>query len=133
MYFLLILLKVTRDAEIDIDNDLSTSLMEKLEKGIKNRKKGKPVRFVFDKEIDPILLTYLVKRLELSEKDNLIAGGRIHNFKDFMISPTRYLIKKSTRKRPFVHPALKNVNKVSDVVSKKRRTCSTSHIIPMIV
>jgi polyphosphate kinase len=46
------IIKVTRDAEIDIDNDVSTSLMEKIEKGLKNRKKGKPVRFVFDKEID---------------------------------------------------------------------------------
>src|SRR5450432_3978296 len=61
------IIKVTRDAEIDIDNDVSTSLMEKIEKGIKNRKKGKPVRFIFDKEIDASLLTYLVKRLGLSE------------------------------------------------------------------
>ena len=51
------IIKVTRDAEIDIDNDVATSLMEKLEKGIKNRKKGKPVRFIFDRDIDPTLLT----------------------------------------------------------------------------
>ena len=55
------IIKVTRDAEIDIDNDISTSLIQKIEKGLKNRKKGKPVRFVFDKDIDPSLLTYLGK------------------------------------------------------------------------
>lgn len=113
------IIKVTRDAEIDIDNDVATSLMEKLEKGIKNRKKGKPVRFVFDKEIDASLLTYLVKRLGLSEKDNLIPGGRIHNFKDFIDFPESVFEQKSTRKKPFVHPELTNVNQVLDVVLKK--------------
>ncbi|MEP6615776.1 MAG: polyphosphate kinase 1, partial [Ginsengibacter sp.] len=78
------IIKVTRDAEIDIDNDVSTSLIQKIEKGLKNRKKGKPVRFIFDKDIDPSLLTYLIKKLGLSVKDNIQSGGRIHNFKDFM-------------------------------------------------
>jgi polyphosphate kinase len=45
--------KVTRDAEIDIDNDISTTLIQKIEKGLKNRRKGKPVRFIYDKEMDP--------------------------------------------------------------------------------
>ena len=48
--------KVTRDAEIDIDNDIHTSIIQKIEKGLKNRRKGKPVRFVYDKEMDPGLL-----------------------------------------------------------------------------
>lgn len=113
------IIKVTRDAEIDIDNDVATSLMEKIEKGLKNRKKGKPVRFVFDKDIDASLLTYLVKRLGLTEKDNLIPGGRIHNFKDFIDFPESVFEQKSSRKKPFVHPALKNVNRVSDIVLKK--------------
>ena len=56
--------KVTRDAEIDIDNDVATSLMQKLETGIKNRKRGKPVRFVFDKEMDAGLLEYLMRNPE---------------------------------------------------------------------
>ncbi len=55
--------KVTKDAEIDIDNDLSTSLIEKIEKGLKNRRKGKFVRFVYDKEMDIDLLDYLMKGL----------------------------------------------------------------------
>ncbi|MEO6549148.1 MAG: polyphosphate kinase 1 [Ferruginibacter sp.] len=113
------LIKVTRDAEIDIDNDVATSLMEKIEKGIKNRKRGKPVRFSFDKEIDASLLTYLVKRLELSEKDNLIPGGRIHNFKDFINFPESVFQQKGARKKPFVHPDLRDVNRVSEVVLEK--------------
>lgn len=113
------IIKVTRDAEIDIDNDVATSLMEKLEKGIKNRKKGKPVRFIFDRDIDPTLLTYLVKRLGLSEKDNLIPGGRIHNFKDFIDFPESVFVQKNTRKKPFVHPTFLNATRVSDIVLKK--------------
>ena len=113
------IIKVTRDAEIDIDNDVATSLMEKLEKGIKNRKKGKPVRFIFDRDIDPSLLTYLVKRLGLSEKDNLIPGGRIHNFKDFIDFPESVFEQKNTRKKPFVHPTLLDATRVSDIVLKK--------------
>ena len=113
------IIKVTRDAEIDLDNDVSTSLIQKIEKGLKNRKKGKPVRFVFDKAIDPSLLTYLVKRLGLSRKDNLIPGGRIHNFKDFMNFPSEVFNEKKVRKKPFIHPKLSNVTSVSHVVLKQ--------------
>ncbi len=113
------IIKVTRDAEIDIDNDISTSFIQKIEKGLKNRKKGKPVRFVFDKSIDPSLLTYLVRRLGLLQKDNLIPGGRIHNFVDFMNFPESVFTKKSLRKKPFIHPLLKNVNSVTNVVLEK--------------
>jgi polyphosphate kinase len=113
------IIKVTRDAEIDIDSDISTSLIQKIEKGIRNRKKGKPVRFVFDKDIDPSLLTYLVRRLGLVQKDNLIPGGRIHNFKDFIDFPESVFSQKNPRKRPFAHPALKNTNRVTDTILKK--------------
>ena len=113
------IIKVTRDAEIDIDNDISTSLIQKIEKGIKNRKIGKPVRFVFDKAIDPSLLTYLVRRMGLHQKDNLIPGGRIHNFKDFINFPESVFLRKNLRKKSFIHPALKNTTSVTKVVLKK--------------
>ncbi|RYY63788.1 MAG: polyphosphate kinase 1, partial [Chitinophagaceae bacterium] len=105
-----------RDAEIDIDNDISTPLIQKIERGLKNRKKGKPVRFVFDQEIDISLLTYLVKRLGLSLKENLVPGGRIHNFKDFMNFPDAVFPPKGLRKKPFTHPLLKNAGSVTNVV-----------------
>jgi polyphosphate kinase len=113
------IIKVTRDAEIDIDSDLSTPLIQKIEKGLKRRKKGKPVRFVFDRDIGPALLTYLVKRMGLQKSDNLIPGGRIHNFKDFMDFPESVLLPSKQRKKPFLHPLLQNVNSITDVVLKK--------------
>ena len=110
------IIKVTRDAEIDIDNDVSTSFIQKIEKGVKNRKKGKPVRFIFDKDIDPSLLTYLIKRLGLSVKDNIQSGGRIHNFKDFVNFPEPVFQTKNPRKKPFIHPLFQNVNSVTNII-----------------
>ncbi|MBI5858767.1 MAG: polyphosphate kinase 1 [Sphingobacteriales bacterium] len=110
--------KVTRDAEIDIDEDISTNIIQKIEKGIKNRRKGKPVRFVYDREMDPGLLEYLVRRLNLSKRDNLIPGGRIHNFRDFMEFPEQVFKEKRQRKKSFDHPML-TTRRVSDVILEK--------------
>ena len=98
--------KVTRDAEIDIDNDVSTSLIQKIEKGLKNRRKGKPVRFVYDREMDPALLEYLIRRMNLTKRDNLIPGGRIHNFRHFMDFPENVFTKKMAAKNLMFIPCL---------------------------
>ena len=110
--------KVTRDAEIDIDNDISTTLIQKIEKGLKNRRKGKPVRFVYDKEIDPGLLEYLIRRLSLSKRDNLIPGGRIHNFREFMSFPGEVFNGHSKHRKPFDHPLLLE-RRVTDVILER--------------
>lgn len=110
--------KVTRDAEIDIDNDISTTLIQKIEKGLKNRRKGKPVRFVYDKEMDAGLLDYIIRRLNLSRKGNLIPGGRIHNFRHFMDFPDVFP-KKGQRRKSFTHPLLVKTPRVTDVVSEQ--------------
>jgi len=110
--------KVTKDAEMDLDNDISTSLIQKIEKGVKNRRKGKPVRFVYDKEMDQGLIAYLIRRLNLSRKDVILPGGRIHNFRHFMDFPDVFA-KKSQRKRPLRHPLLQKTNRVTDVVLQK--------------
>jgi polyphosphate kinase len=110
--------KLTKDAEIDIDNDISTSLIQKIEKGVKNRRKGKPVRFVYDKDMDQGLLAYLIRRLDLTKQGTMIPGGRIHNFRHFMDFPDVFP-KKSDRKKPFLHPFLLGVPRVTDVVLQK--------------
>jgi polyphosphate kinase len=107
--------KVTKDAEIDIDNDLSTTLIEKIEKGLKNRRKGKFVRFVFDKEMDPDLLNFLIKGLSLIKKGNVIPGGRIHNFRHFMEFPDVFP-RKGQRKKPFLPPLVSRSHRITDIV-----------------
>lgn len=111
------LIKVTRDAEIDIDMD--DSMILQLKKGLKNRKKGKPVRFTFDKEIDNGLLNYLIRKLELTNKDNILAGGRIHNFKDFTNFPESVFKLNHGQKKPFIHPLLREAKSVTDVISQR--------------
>ena len=110
--------KVTRDAEIDIDEDISTSIIQKIEKGLKNRRKAQAVRFVYDREMDPGMLEYLIRRLNLSKRDNLIPGGRIHNFRHFMDFPESVFREKRQRKKPFDHPLLA-VRRVSDVILER--------------
>lgn len=110
--------KVTKDAEMDIDNDISTSIIQKIEKGIKNRRKGKTVRFVYDHEMDPGLLDFMMRKLNLTRKDGIIPGGRIHNFRHFMDFPDIFP-RKSNRKKPFIHPMLVNAIRVTDIVLKQ--------------
>ncbi len=81
-------IKLTRDAELDIDNDVSKSMLEKISKGVKDRKKGLPVRFVYDVAMPKDMLSFIMKKLNMNKKDNAIPGGRYHNFKDFISFPT---------------------------------------------
>jgi polyphosphate kinase 1 len=117
--FLGYIIKVTRDAELEIDNDVNTNLIDELEKGLKNRKKGRATRFVYDRTIDHGLLDYLIKRLNLAKKDNLIPGGRIHNFKDFMNFPASVFRDLQPRKKSFVHPLLKQPCRIMEVIEKR--------------
>jgi len=112
--------KVTKDAEFDIDNDIATTLVQKIEKGLKSRRKGKTVRFVYDKAMNPILLEYLLTRLDVSRKDSVIPGGTIHNFRHFMDFPDVFAPSdKSIVQRSFVHPKFKDKLRVTDVVLKE--------------
>ncbi|SEG31811.1 polyphosphate kinase 1 [Sphingobacterium lactis] len=112
--------KITKDAEFDIDNDVNTTLVEKISKGIKNRRKGKPTRFVFDQEMDPKLLELLIKKLNLSKKDSIIPGQRIHNFKHFMDFPDVFRsYTKPAERVSFEHPDFSFGDRVTDVILKK--------------
>ena len=113
------IIKVTRDAELDIDNDVNTNLIAGLEQGLKNRKKGRATRFVYDRMIDVTLLNYLTRRLGLTRKDNLIPGGRIHNFKDFIDFPSAIFDDIRPRQQPFVHPLLRQPRRILEVLDKR--------------
>ncbi len=80
-------IKLTRDAELEMDNDVSKSLIEKISKSVKARKQGLPVRFVYDAAMSEDMLKYIMKKLGMAKKDNAIPGGRYHNFKNFIDFP----------------------------------------------
>jgi len=113
------IIKVTRDAEMDMDNDIHSNLIAELEKNLQKRTRGKATRFVYDKRIDPQLLEYLINRLGLTDKSNLIPGGRIHNFKAFMNFPKNVFKDIKPRPKPFVHPLLKQPCRIMDVIEKR--------------
>ena len=110
--------KITKDAEIDLDQEIGINFIDKISKGIKNRRKGKPVRFVYEKEMNGEMLEYLIKKLNLTRKSSIIPGGHIHNFRHFMDFPNVIPVK-SQRPSPLMHPAFKKKDLVSDLVLQK--------------
>ena len=80
-------IKFTRDAELDIDSDISKSFLETISEGIKSRKFGETVRFVYDEEIPRPVLASILKKLGIKKRDSLEKGGRYHNSKDLMNFP----------------------------------------------
>ncbi|HKJ78872.1 MAG TPA: hypothetical protein VKA10_05030, partial [Prolixibacteraceae bacterium] len=80
-------IKITRDAELDIDDDISKSFVEKMSSSLKKRKKGKPVRLIYDRDIPEDMLGFMLKKMKLDDQENALPGGRYHNHKDFMNFP----------------------------------------------
>jgi len=100
-------IKVTLDAELDIDDDISKSNIDKLSKGLKLRKTAQPVRFIYDKAIPKDLLDFVLERIQPEEGDSVIAAGRYHNFKDFISFPNVGHSKLNFKKLPPLdHPLL---------------------------
>ena len=79
--------KFTRDAEMEIDNDLRTGILQKISKGVKSRKRGEPLRVLYDARIPKDLLTRVLSKLDLDSLDTVLASGRYQNHKDFMRFP----------------------------------------------
>lgn len=113
-------IKFTRDAEMDIDNDVSKSFLEIMSESVKQRKKGEPVRFVYDKNIPETLLRKVIKKFNITKRDHTRAGGRYHNFKDFMDFPrigSRNLFYPPSP--PLPHPDLPPNQSIIDTIRSK--------------
>lgn len=79
-------IKLTRNAELEMDSDISKSDFEQLSLTLKQRKKGIPVRFIADRNIPEDLLKMLIQKNNIS-RQNVVLSGKYHNFKDFMKFP----------------------------------------------
>ncbi len=99
--------KITRDAELDVDDDISKSYLAKMEESVEMRKEGDTVRFVYDSAMPIDQLQYLMDALKLKPGGNIIPGGIYHNFKDFMGFPD-FGIKAFTfpKRETILHPEL---------------------------
>ena len=81
------MIKITRDAQLEFDSDLSKSLIEKISYSVKERRVGEPVRFVYDQAIDKDTLEFFLNRMKIDSSDCIIPGGRYHNRRDYMDFP----------------------------------------------
>ena len=81
------MIKITRDAELDIDSDMSKSMLEKIGQGVKDRRIGEPVRFVYDQSIGKDTLKFFLTHMGIESTDSIIPGGRYHNRRDYMNFP----------------------------------------------
>ncbi len=113
-------IKITRDAELDIEADVSKSLMEKISKSVKQRKKGEPVRLVYDEQIPKELLDFITRKIKLRDTEYLIPGGRYHNFRDFINFP-RFENDELSYKtiRPVDHPKFKGQKSLLNIIRDK--------------
>ncbi len=81
------MIKITRDAQLEIDSDLSKSMLEKIATSVKDRRIGEPVRFVYDQSIDTDTLNFFLEKMDIDSTDSIIPGGRYHNRRDYMNFP----------------------------------------------
>jgi polyphosphate kinase len=81
------MIKITRDAQLDIDSDLSKSMLEKIASSVKDRRIGDPVRFIYDELIEQDTLDFFLDKMKIISNDSVIPGGRYHNRRDFMSFP----------------------------------------------
>lgn len=103
--------KFTKDAEMELDNDLHVGPLEKIAKGVKSRKKGAATRVMYDEKMPPELLSMLMKKLHLGQLDSVKPTGRYHNHKDFMSFPT---MGRDDLKYPVWRPLVKKELKGTD-------------------
>ncbi|MBE0390437.1 polyphosphate kinase 1 [Flavobacterium sp. PL002] len=81
------MIKISRDAQLDIDSDLSKSMLEKISTSVKERRIGEPVRFIYDQEIETDTLQFFLDKMKIVSTDSIIPGGRYHNRRDYMDFP----------------------------------------------
>ncbi|MCU5774005.1 polyphosphate kinase 1 [Erwiniaceae bacterium BAC15a-03b] len=80
-------MKMTRDAEYDLVTEMESSLLELMSSSLKQRLTAEPVRFVYQRDMPDALVELLRGKLNISNYDSIIPGGRYHNFKDFISFP----------------------------------------------
>ncbi|HOW30216.1 MAG TPA: polyphosphate kinase 1 [Bacteroidales bacterium] len=112
-------IKFTRDAELDIDSDISKSFLEIMSESLKQRDVGSPVRFTYDRHMPEKLLNILLAMLQITKRDTVLPSGRYHNFRDFMHFPDLEIPGATFEKwPPLSHPALSGKESIFSRIRK---------------
>jgi polyphosphate kinase len=114
------MIKISRDAQLDIDSDLSKSMLEKISTSVKDRLVGEPVRFIYDQLIEKDTLEFFLDKMKIVSTDSIIPGGRYHNRRDYMNFPNlgRYDLLYKTND-PLPIPGLSLEGSILERISKK--------------
>lgn len=111
--------KITRDSELDIEQDTGETYVDRVHRGLRRRRVGAPVRIVYDQSLPDSFLKFLLKKMKLARDDSVIPGQRYHNFKDFIRFPDLgrpHLAR--TLPPPLQHPALIGRHSVLEAVAE---------------
>lgn len=114
------MIKITRDAQLEMDSDLSKSMLEKIATSVKDRRIGEPVRFIYDELIEEDILKFILDKIHIISSDSIIPGGKYHNRRDYMKFPNlgRYDLLYKTN-NPLPVPGLSLEGSILDKISKK--------------
>nr|WP_321299373.1 polyphosphate kinase 1 [uncultured Sphaerochaeta sp.] len=113
-------IKITRDGEYDLTDEITRSLYEKLSTSIKQRSQGDPVRFVYDRDMPKHMLNYLMEKAQLKECRIIIAGGRYHNARDLLRFPKIEIpALYFEEQRPLKHHTLSDQFSLLDQIEKR--------------
>ena len=110
--------KITRDAILTLDDDISTSLVEKMEKGLERRLQGRPVRLVYDRDMPQDLLALLLNKLDM-RKGQISSGGRYHMMRDLMKFPLLRPDLEAPETPPLPHPEVVPFSSIFKVIRHK--------------
>ena len=114
--------KFTKDAEMEMDNDLGSGVMQKVARGVKSRKSGEPIRVIYDDSMPKDLLKNIMSRLNIDTLDTIVGGGRYQNHKDLMAFPDcgRNDLK-YPKWSPILKPELEKTQSILDAIRQKDR------------
>ncbi|MDX1438665.1 MAG: polyphosphate kinase 1 [Rubricoccaceae bacterium] len=114
-------IKLTRDADLLLEDEFSGDLVEKIRKAIKRRDQGVPSRFLFDMRMPHALLLWLQEVFALEDED-LVGGGRYHNLSDLWTLPRPEDPEFSYPPMPpLPHPELENAPSLLDAIREDDR------------
>ncbi len=113
-------IKITRDAELDLEQDVTKSLVKKVAESIKNRRNGQPTRLVYDESMPTEAYKFLLKKIQLNKEEHPISGGRYHNFVDFMKFPSLNRLELKQKNAPSLpHKAIPSRTSMFKIIAKQ--------------
>ena len=122
------MIKITRDAELDLEGDASKSYIDKIMDSVEDRLFNDPVRMVYDSSIANDTLKFMINKFDLNKNGSIIPGGRYHHRRDYMKFPS--LNRKDLlypKLEPLTIPGLDLSLNIIDAISKKDYMINTPY------